>query len=919
MLLAAFVMPWAANAQTRDIATANFETGSIISLGTAFNGTVINNGAYPWVVTNDNNHTEGGSLCMKSNNWHVNNSTSSIELEVDFNEAGSISFYCWVSCESATSYYDYGIFYIDGVQKERFLKVNDWQYKTYQVTTPGTHVFKWAYTKDNADYGGQDCFYVDDITINGFYVPDCPKPTQVSVSNTTAHGATIAWNGDNDSYIVMVGEENADINADFETGDLSQTDFTSTTNQPWRVITNNHSGAYCAKSGNGGVNNSTSDLVLDVDFAKESVLTFSAKVSSEAGWDKAYFSIDGDNGIDAISGDGDWTDYTFTLAPGPHTLRWYYTKDDVSFSGDDCFYVDDIVISSVASWDESHIASASPYTFTDLDPETAYQVKVVGLCGEEQSEPSTTLRFSTEVSCSAPSGLTVSNVTAHSATVTWNAETGAQFQYCLSTVFPYTPSDEDFSTPTQNHSVSLHTLSSNTDYGFYLRKKCGNNDFSQIVAIVFHTESSCQAPTALAVVENSVTSNDATLSWTGYSDTYIVEYCAQSDVATVTEAMLSEGFEGGSIPAGWTSEGAATWTVGAGDYNSGSAHTGNYNAKITHGTTNGTTYLVTPAMDLSQALSASLNCYYMNRIWGGGIDDFGVYYRVDGGEWNELFSTNENHNRWTALSLDLTGLAANYQIGFKFTDHYGYGIAIDDILIEAESYDINWTVASNNANSPYTIHRLAAETTYMARVIGVCDGEYSDPSETVSFTTTEQIGIIQMAELVEGWNRFSTYIEVDNPIEMLDMLKAGLGDNGLFIESSDYSTEFDGEDWFGDLDNEGMVNEQMYLILTNAPCTVQLQGMPADPANHAITINPGWNRIGFPCTEAVEITIAFADFQAEEGDVLESADGQTEFDGEEWFGDLEAMIPGQGYLYYSNSTEPKTLVFRMEGKGRTTK
>lgn len=169
--------------------------------------------------------------------------------------------------------------------------------------------------------------------------------------------------------------------------------------------------------------------------------------------------------------------------------------------------------------------------------------------------------------------------------------------------------------------------------------------------------------------------------------------------------------------------------------------------------------------------------------------------------------------------------------------------------------------------------------------------------------------VTQTTNLISGWNWFSTYIEVDDPIEMLNVLKESLGENGLLIESSDYSTEFDGEEWFGDLDDVGIMNEEMYLILVSDDCTIELQGVLADPASHAIPIYPGWNRIGYPCSVEVKTVAALAGFQAEVGDILESPDGQMEFDGEEWFGDIDFMKPGRGYLYFSNSTEVKTLIY----------
>ena len=172
--------------------------------------------------------------------------------------------------------------------------------------------------------------------------------------------------------------------------------------------------------------------------------------------------------------------------------------------------------------------------------------------------------------------------------------------------------------------------------------------------------------------------------------------------------------------------------------------------------------------------------------------------------------------------------------------------------------------------------------------------------------------ITQTLTLNPGWNIFSLYIEVTDPVAMLDMLKEGLGENALTIEGSEGYTEFDGEEWFGDLDEQGITNEQSYMINVLNSCTVELHGMPAKPIDYEININPGWNRIGFPSAEELEVAVALSEFAAEEGDILEGPEGYTEFDGEEWFGDIEMMEPGMGYQYFSNSSEPKTLVFQTE-------
>jgi len=151
----------------------------------------------------------------------------------------------------------------------------------------------------------------------------------------------------------------------------------------------------------------------------------------------------------------------------------------------------------------------------------------------------------------------------------------------------------------------------------------------------------------------------------------------------VAQTTLTFGFEEGTLPSGWTVEGNGSWTVSSGDYSTSTGtHTGTYNAKCTHNSTGDVTYLVTDAMDFSGVTEGTINCWFINRSWAGDIDGFGVYYRVGNGAWNELYSTTAAHSSWSEMGeIALTGFAANYQIGFKMTDNYGYGVGLDDITI----------------------------------------------------------------------------------------------------------------------------------------------------------------------------------------------------------------------------------------------
>ena len=182
------------------------------------------------------------------------------------------------------------------------------------------------------------------------------------------------------------------------------------------------------------------------------------------------------------------------------------------------------------------------------------------------------------------------------------------------------------------------------------------------------------------------------------------------------------------------------------------------------------------------------------------------------------------------------------------------------------------------------------------------------------FTNIQENCTQQTLTLSQGWNLISTYLETD-PVEMLDMLKASLGENATGIQSEDNMTEFDGAEWFGDLDEIGLKNEKGYFIYVNNDCTVELMGTPANVGDYEINIHNGWNIIGFPSAVAIEVNTALANFEAAEGDRIQTDYGMTEYDGE-WFGDMEAFEPGFGIMYYSNSDEEKTLIFQTGAKAK---
>ena len=425
-------------------------------------------------------------------------------------------------------------------------------------------------------------------------------------------------------------------------------------------------------------------------------------------------------------------------------------------------------------------------------------------------------------------------------------------------------------------------LDNGTTYVVKVRPLCDENLWSRAITIT--TLEACPVPQDVEV--SNITGNSATVAWNGYNDSYIVQI-------GIPAFMISENFENG-IPADWTNDTTYLWTVVDGHMQSG-------NGGVPNSTSSITTTVTYPS-------DGTISFDFWSR--GEGADtydwDKSRFYIDD----EKMFDYGK-HTGWESYSANVTAGTHTFKWEYKkdgSVNPEGDCFIVDNIKMKSDKVIWNAPVAAEGAT--YTFRGLTPLTTYCVRVQGVCGEDATEWSETVVFTTTEQTAVTQTVELVAGWNWFSTYIEVEDPAEMLQMVETGLGENGQVIKNSQTGTEYDEEwGWFGDLDEIGMTNEQMYKVQVGAPCTLNLEGTPANPASHPITIVPGWNWIGFPSTEAMSLDDAFAGF-AQEGDKIRNSVTEIDYDPEwGWFGDFETLEPGQGYMYYSASSAPRTLVF----------
>ena len=196
----------------------------------------------------------------------------------------------------------------------------------------------------------------------------CVNPCDNNICGTVAH-----WNetciatalneyecGCDDGYVWMNSRcaegwsfENNNYTSYEPVTDISQSNET----YPWRIMTSEenggmgaHSGNYAICSSNYHIASSDTTMTISVDVPADGIVSFYLKGTSESGYDKFYFSVDGTEKFQKSGTSGtDWALKSFGLSAGTHTLAFRYTKDDSVDKGTDRYCIDDLAIYSCNS------------------------------------------------------------------------------------------------------------------------------------------------------------------------------------------------------------------------------------------------------------------------------------------------------------------------------------------------------------------------------------------------------------------------------------------------------------------------------------------------------------------------------------------------------------------------------------------
>ena len=193
--------------------------------------------------------------------------------------------------------------------------------------------------------------------------------TKNAIINVTVDAAAQIGDVVNVNYIVESDPYSAEtilvmniglVIEDFESGNFEMYAWEFVGNANWAIDEiDPYEGNYSAKSGD--INHSqTSGLLINIEVTTDDQISFFRKVSSEDGWDYLKFYIDG-NLQDEWSGEQGWEEFSYPVLAGEHIFKWEYFKDGSVTNGDDCAWIDYIMLPAFAAVTPLSVnASATP-------------------------------------------------------------------------------------------------------------------------------------------------------------------------------------------------------------------------------------------------------------------------------------------------------------------------------------------------------------------------------------------------------------------------------------------------------------------------------------------------------------------------------------------------------------------------------
>ncbi|MDY4860937.1 MAG: fibronectin type III domain-containing protein [Candidatus Onthomorpha sp.] len=655
-----------------------------------------------------------------------------------------------------------------------------------QNNDPLTGMIKIAFYGESTVSNGDNYFYIDDVAITEWN--DCLNPFNVTVSNITSSTADVAFNelGDATSWeYVLVEGANADITSGtpvaFAEADLPlqlvglvpQTTYTLALRSSCGAAFSEWSEAVTFTTWE---TPASLPYATDFEIAEDnSAWHFTGTGSNVWAIGTATFAGDDEEGTSAYISNNNGTSHAASI--GSFTMRYMWQDFDFG-SGDDVYnltfdwkctgYLDgnDLYGGLVVVLQNQGDPMPTNGTFPDNDnivailygenAWTSAQIELPQVSGEkrlaflafgytmsaEATTPAAIDNISiTASACNRPQNVTVSNITASSAEISWE---GTNDSYIISYRLA---SDSELTTVTATSSpYTLTGLNATSQYIVAVQGVCGS--------------------------ETSIYSDAATFNTS----------CPEGAIATFP---YTEGFENGlNCWTVTTSDVDYPWTVvSIGTSPSCAPHSGNSMAKYASYSTDEGEYstMISPEFSFSQDMQLSF-WMYRSTMYTTLNDRVLVYVNDEASEEGATLLTTVTqggNDSWEEQVVTLpTGLTGSHYIIVKAISDYGANMYIDDITLSvvgggeepqpcdaptalavnnitqtsadfswsgtASSYEVrlNGAAAETVTTTSKSFTNLTANTTYTAEVRAMCENNNSAWVSTTFTTLAEQGGVV---------------------------------------------------------------------------------------------------------------------------------------------------------------------------------
>ena len=707
------------------------------------------------------------------------------------------------------------------------------------------------------------------------------------------------------------------------------------------------SGIYSMKSTNANQNSTTAAIDLTVNLSGDGVVGFNWKIFSESCYDVGHFYIDYEQQGDDLCDPGDiiyWQYSEFPISAGEHTLTWTYSKDDGDSANTDCIYIDNITIAEGGKMSDMIVPPGTYYLVaSSTSDEWSLKIDVEDAsCPERAYNPEPSNGYSVYQDNNIEIG--------------WDFDVRTtEYKLVFGTTEDCETTLVDWTSELTNH-YTLPILENDVTYYWQVIER--NGDCSEVVASpVWSFTPIIYTPYSFSLSKSRMFEGESlTLYWYLYSNNVLSFNIYKDDVLFAnTPAQSNSSSQSYTIQdltynvnPGYSFSVSAVYV--SGESNTTSSRTVQVSG---YGTVEGYVYEqdgVTPIANAKVSVGITND---FNSNYG-----YAVYTDTNGHYSINMYTGSGNYANATKTGYQTSNYESSFTVACNASTNIDFILDETFAPVASVQYEegdgyVNLTWTGNRSLSYYRLFRTSADnsgpyTTDNTELIAdnIVETSYTDNSWasvevgtykygvscvyagnrddlqgereseiTWSSSIEKDLSIFHTTALVEDWNWWSTYIELNN-VDGLQMLETTLGNDGQIISSqADGYTYFYGQQygWYGSLTS--INNEKMYKIKTTAATSASMRGYVADASEHPITVVPGWTYIGFIRDEQVAVSEALADLTASEGDIIKSQEAFSTYYGEYgWYGSLNNLEPGKGYLYLSNNSENSTFTYPVSSK-----